>query len=38
MTSVHALATGFLTKQIERDLHGEEAWRMADAPLDYIMD
>lgn len=31
-------ATGFLTKQIERDLHGEEAWRMADAPLDYIME
>ena len=31
-------AAGFLTKQIERDVHGEEAWRMADAPLDYIME
>lgn len=31
-------ATGYLTKQIEGDLHGDEAWRMADAPLDYIMD
>lgn len=31
-------ATGFLTKQIERQVHGEEAWRMADAPLDYIME
>lgn len=31
-------ATGFLTKQIEREVHGEEAWRMADAPLDYIME
>lgn len=31
-------SVGFLTKQVEKDLHGDEAWRMADAPLDYIME
>jgi len=30
-------AVGFLTKQIEKQMHGSEAWKMSDAPLDYIM-
>lgn len=31
-------AVGFLTKQIEKQTHGDKAWKMADAPLDYIME
>lgn len=31
-------AIGFLTKEIERQTHGSEAWKMSDAPLDYIME
>ena len=31
-------AVGLLTREHERRLHGERAWRMADAPADYISD
>ena len=31
-------AVGFLTKQIEKQTHGDKAWKMADAPLGYIME
>lgn len=31
-------AVGLLTRAHERALHGDEAWRMADAPTDYMDD